>query len=165
MFEPFFTLRNGKYSFVLSLSPSREKEEHWWKPWRKIMSGVGIEPLTFTGQTSTLTTKPRGFLDMRYNLLSSCSSCLAAKLKHGCFLAVLNVHRPPAEHQYTLSCITLKPTKKMNARVHMLSSIFICARKQVAYYGFWRRLEVHTTVQMAIQASRLVKNCPDTLGE
>ncbi len=45
------------------------------------MARVAIEPMTTRWQTSTLSTKPRGFLGQRFNPLSSCSSSLAAKLR------------------------------------------------------------------------------------
>jgi hypothetical protein len=94
-------------------------------PWRKIMARVGIEPLTIGWQTSTLTTKPRGYLDRRSNHLSACSSFLAAKLRPGCFLGgtfrieyLWSVYytepRQSVIHQYTHGCITLQ-VKTMNA--------------------------------------------------
>ncbi len=63
------------------------------------MARVGFEPLTFRWKTSTLSTIPRGYLDMRCIPLNSIS-CLAAKQRPGFYpreIARSVIYGPPPD--------------------------------------------------------------------
>ncbi len=91
------------------------------------MARVGIEPLTIGWQTSTLTTKPWGYLDKRFNPFSSWSSLLLQSwgpVASSAVLTILSIcdeciTRTPRQsviHQYIHGCITIQ-VKTMNTRV------------------------------------------------
>ncbi len=119
--EKIHLLNSSTLSLSLCPSQGRKKSRFFMvETWRKIMAGVGIEPLTFRWKTSTLPTIPQGYLDMRCNPLSSIS-CLAAKQRPGCYpreIAKSVIYGPPAVlmSYYTFCCITLR-TSKVNTRV------------------------------------------------
>jgi hypothetical protein len=112
------------------------------------MAWVGIEPLTFRCQSSTLPTIPRGYLDKRCIPLSSISF-LAAKQRPSCYprkVAMSLIYGPPAECNISLhSCLYYTRGEK-NEHTWIPLHTTVVLEYRLNNQVFWRLTFVEVTV-------------------